>query len=38
MLYTLHAQLAPLLEERSMVLLGPISDRALKVPEGKGRK
>lgn len=37
-LYTLHAQLAPLLEERSMVLLGPISHRVLKVLERKGRK
>lgn len=35
-LYTLHAQLAPLLEERSMVLLGP--NRTLKVLERKGRK
>lgn len=37
-LYTLHAQLVPLLEERSMVFLGSISHRTLKVLEGKGRK
>lgn len=37
-LYPLHVQLTSLLEERSTVLLGPLSERTLKVPEGKGRK
>lgn len=33
-----HARLAPPLEERSMVLLGPASERTLMVPKGESRK